>query len=330
MNSDPSRNALLNVDNLTKHFPIYTGVFSRVNGFVRAVDGVSFQVEGGKTLSLVGESGCGKTTAGRCILRLIEPTAGKIVFDGIVLNDLKGKDLRALRRRMQPVFQDPFGSLNPRMTVYSVLSEILSVHRLVPRNRRRDRIDELLQMVGLSPENADRYPHEFSGGQRQRIGLARALAVEPDLIVADEPISALDVSIQAQILNLMMDLQRRLGLTYIFISHDLSVVRHISDYVAVMYLGRIVEKGSVNDIFESPVHPYTKALLAAAPTPDPDKKRTRLVLQGDVPSPINPPPGCHFHPRCPHATPACRHTEQILATVKDGHQAACHVFAPPN
>lgn len=319
---------LLRVENLKKYFPIYTGVFSRITGVVKALDGISFDVQRGKTLSLVGESGCGKTTAGRCILRLIEPTSGTVIFDGIPINTLKTRELRMLRRRMQPVFQDPFGSLNPRMTVYSVLSEILAVHNIVPRNKRRDRVYELLEMVGLSAESADRYPHEFSGGQRQRIGIARALAVEPELIVADEPISALDVSIQAQILNLLMDLQRRLGLTYIFISHDLSVVRHISDHVAVMYLGRIVEIGNTEDIFEKPVHPYTKALLAAAPTPDPDRKRMRIILQGDVPSPINPPSGCHFHPRCPDATDSCKLQDQALTPVADGHAAACHIHAP--
>ncbi|HOJ33288.1 MAG TPA: dipeptide ABC transporter ATP-binding protein [Candidatus Hydrogenedentes bacterium] len=324
---DP-HDVLLRVENLKKYFPIYTGVFSRVTGVVKAVDGISFSVQRGKTLSLVGESGCGKTTAGRCILRLIEPTSGTTIFDGISINTLKPHDLRRLRRRMQPVFQDPFGSLNPRMTVYSVLAEILAVHNLVPRNKRRDRIYELLEMVGLSPESADRYPHEFSGGQRQRIGIARALAVEPELIVADEPISALDVSIQAQILNLLMDLQRRLGLTYIFISHDLSVVRHISDHVAVMYLGKIVEIGSAEDIFERAVHPYTKALLAAAPTPDPDRKRTRIILQGDVPSPINPPSGCPFHPRCPDAKDSCKHQDQVLTAVTEEHAAACHIHVP--
>lgn len=330
MTTAASNGALLRVEGLVKHFPVYSGVFSRVTGAVRAVDGVSFTVAKGKTLSLVGESGCGKTTVGRCVLRLIEPTAGLVQFDGIDVTALKGNALRALRRRMQPVFQDPFGSLNPRMTVYSVLSEILAVHRLAPRERRRDRVYELLETVGLSSDSADRYPHEFSGGQRQRIGIARALAVEPDLIIADEPISALDVSIQAQILNLLMDLQHRLRLTYLFISHDLSVVRHISDHVAVMYLGRIVETGSVDDIFDRPIHPYTKALLAAAPTPDPERKRMRIILAGDVPSPIHPPSGCHFHPRCPDAVDACRGTEQRLVEVARGHFAACSVHARSN
>jgi len=328
VSAESKRAPLLEVDDLVVHFPIRKGVFSRVTGAVRAVDGVSFSIARGETLSLVGESGSGKTTCGRAILRLIEPTGGKVVFDGVTVSSLGRRDLRALRKRMQIVFQDPFGSLNPRMTVYSVIAEILATHRICPRGKRRDRVIELLDLVGLPPESADRYPHEFSGGQRQRIGIARALAVEPDLIVADEPVSALDVSIQAQILNLLEELQQRLGLTYLFIGHDLSVVRHISDKVAVMYLGRIVEFGTVADIFERPVHPYTKALLSAAPVPDPDAKHERQILVGDVPSPIRPPSGCHFHPRCPNAQDACKKRLQALRERDAGHFAACHVHAP--
>lgn len=316
---------LLQVDGLVKHFPVRKGVFSRVAGHVKAVDGLSFALPKGKTLSLVGESGSGKTTAGRAILRLIEPSAGRVVFDGVDVGGLDRRGLRALRRRMQIIFQDPYGSLNPRMTVYSVLAEAMAAHGLVPREGRRARVAELLDMVGLSAEAADRYPHEFSGGQRQRIGIARALAVEPDLIVADEPVSALDVSVQAQILNLMEDLQTRLGLTYLFIGHNLSVIRHISDYVAVMYLGRIVEYGTSEDIFARPVHPYTKALLSAVPVPDPTKKPDRILLTGDVPSPINPPSGCPFHPRCQDAQPECARREQTLTVVDGVHAAACHV-----
>ncbi|MFO7974135.1 MAG: dipeptide ABC transporter ATP-binding protein [Candidatus Hydrogenedentota bacterium] len=328
MNDNARKQDLLVVDGLVKHFAVKGGVFSRILGQVRAVDGVSFAIPKGKTLSLVGESGSGKTTAGRSILRLIEPSQGRVLFNGVELTKLGRREMRRYRKSMQIIFQDPYGSLNPRMTVYNVLSEILSTHKLVPRAHRRERVYEILELVGLPPESADRYPHEFSGGQRQRIGIARALAVEPDLIVADEPISALDVSIQAQILNLMRDLQEQLGLTYLFIAHDLSVVRHISDYVAVMYLGRIVERGSVQDIFERPVHPYTRALLAAAPVPNPHLERKREPLAGDVPSPINPPSGCHFHPRCPDAVPLCSVTEQYLVEVSSGHCVACNVHAP--
>ncbi len=324
----PENDALLRVENLTTHFPVRQGVFARVTNHVRALDGVSFSVPRGTTLSLVGESGSGKTTCGRSLLRLIEPTAGRVVFDGVDVTTLPRKELRAMRKRMQLIFQDPFSSLNPRMTVFGMLSEVLRVHRVVPRDQRRARVEELLQLVGLPPESASRYPHEFSGGQRQRIGIARAIAAEPDLIVADEPVSALDVSIQAQILNLLNDLQERLGLTYLFIGHDLSVVKHISDHVAVMYLGRIVEIGTVEDVFERPTHPYTRALLSAVPVPDPDRPDDRIVLEGDVPSPINPPSGCPFHPRCPEALEACSRTDQRLIEVAPGHSAACHVHAP--
>ena len=328
--SAPPTGPILQVDALVKHFPVRKGVFSRVTGAVRAVDGVSFHVQAGRTLSIVGESGCGKTTVGRCVLRLIEPTSGRILFHGRDINQLGRGELREARKHLQIIFQDPFGSLNPRMTVYSMLSEIFAAHKLAPRRVWRERVVELLDSVGLPADCADRYPHEFSGGQRQRLGIARALAVQPELIVADEPVSALDVSIQAQILNLLTDLQSRLGLAYILISHDLAVVRHVSDAVAVMYLGRIVETGSVSEVFDNPVHPYTKALLAAVPVPDPEHKRTRIILPGDVPSPLHPPSGCHFHPRCPDATDACAKRSQCLVDVTPGHLAACHVHAPEN
>jgi oligopeptide transport system ATP-binding protein len=320
---------LVVVRDLVKHFPVKQGVFSRTVGAVQAVDGVSFTIPRGKTLSLVGESGSGKTTTGRLVLRLIEPTSGEILFDGAPVSTLKKGELRRLRKRMQLIFQDPFGSLNPRMTVAAMLGEVIRAHAVVPRDRTRGRILELLDLVGLPAAAADRYPHEFSGGQRQRIGIARAVAAEPDLIVADEPASALDVSIQAQILNLLEDLQARLGLTYLFIGHDLSVVRHISDVVAVMYLGRIVETAPVETLFENPVHPYTRALLAAAPVPDPDARRKRVLPPGDIPSPINPPSGCRFHPRCPDAQPECGRREQHLVEVAPGHFVACAVQAKP-
>ncbi|MBI2422579.1 MAG: dipeptide ABC transporter ATP-binding protein [Candidatus Hydrogenedentes bacterium] len=317
--------ALLQVRDLTKRFPVRRGVFSQITGYVRAVDGISFDIPRGKTLALVGESGSGKTTAGRAILRLIEPTSGSVRFDGQEVTTLNKHDLRALRKRMQLIFQDPYGSLNPRMTVYNVLSEAMAIHGLA-RGRRRERVYELLDQVGLADTAADRYPHEFSGGQRQRIGIARALAVEPDILIADEPVSALDVSVQAQILNLLAQLQQDLGLTYLFIGHDLSVVRHISDEVAVMYLGKIVEMGPVDALFSAPVHPYTKALLSAVPVPDPDAHKHRILVQGDVPSPMNPPSGCRFHPRCPDATSACAITEPQLEG--ESHRAACLVHAP--
>jgi len=328
MNALHKQNDLLVIRDLVKHFPVTRGVLARPVGAVRAVDGISFSIPRGKTLSLVGESGSGKTTAGRAILRLIEPTSGTVQFDGIDVTALDRKELRALRKRMQIIFQDPYGSLNPRMTVYSVLAEALAAHDIVQRAGARDRVFHLLDLVGLSPEAADRYPHEFSGGQRQRIGIARALAVEPDLIIADEPVSALDVSIQAQILNLLEDLQDQFGLTYLFIGHNLSVVRHISDYVAVMYLGRIVEIGTTADIFGTPTHPYTKALLSAVPVPIPGAKQQRQVLHGDVPSPINPPPGCHFHPRCPDCIADCRLRDPHLVPITPAHSAACLVHAP--
>jgi len=316
--------ALLTVTDLTKHFPIRKGFLSRTVGHVRAVDGVSFSVHRGETLGLVGESGCGKTTTGRCILRLVEPTAGSIRFDGQEVVGLSRRDLRALRRRMQIVFQDPYSSLNPRKTVRSMLAEVLTVHGLASRSELDDRVGALLQQVGLSSSQAGRYPHEFSGGQRQRLGIARALAVSPELIVADEPVSALDVSIQAQIVNLLRDLQRDLRLTYVFIAHDLSVVEHISDRVAVMYLGTLVELASSEELYRGPRHPYTVSLLSAIPVPDPDRPRKRIVLAGDVPSPTNPPSGCRFHPRCFMAKDICAKEVPPLREVSPGHQSACH------
>ncbi|MBI1795984.1 MAG: ABC transporter ATP-binding protein [Candidatus Eisenbacteria bacterium] len=297
---------------------------SRVVGHVRAVDGVTFDVAPGEVLGLVGESGCGKTTTGRCILRLIESTSGSVRFDGREVTTMGKRELRALRREMQIVFQDPYSSLNPRLTVGSMLTEALTIHRLARGAAARERVAELLRLVGLHPDHARRYPHEFSGGQRQRIGVARALAVNPRLIVADEPVSALDVSIQAQIINLLRDLQRRMGLTYLFVAHDLSVVEHISDRVAVMYLGRIAELASSEALYREPAHPYTVSLLSAIPVPDPARRRKRIVLKGDVPSPARPPSGCRFHPRCFMARPLCSEQEPLLREVRPGHWSACH------
>jgi oligopeptide transport system ATP-binding protein len=315
---------LLKVENLTKHFPIRRGLLSRTVGQVRAVDGVSFEIAKGEVLGLVGESGCGKTTTGRCILRLIEPTSGKVIFDGRDVTAMDRRALRAMRREMQIVFQDPYSSLNPRLTVGSMLGEALAIHHIAKGAAARERIAELLTQVGLSPDHARRYPHEFSGGQRQRVGVARALAVGPRLIVADEPVSALDVSIQAQIINLLRDLQRKLGLTYLFVAHDLAVVEHLSDRVAVMYLGRIVELALREELFRAPQHPYTAALLSAIPVPDPSRRRRRIVLKGDVPSPANPPSGCPFHPRCFMAQPVCAQDVPLLREVAPGRWAACH------
>ncbi len=318
------RDSLLQVTGLVKHFAIRRGLFGRSTSAVRAVDGVDLQIARGETLGVVGESGCGKSTLGRLVLRLIEPTAGQIVFDGQDLASLDAAGLRAQRKTMQIIFQDPFSSLNPRMTVGQTLAEPLMLHDL-HRGRHRERVDELLQTVGLAAEHARRYPHEFSGGQRQRVGIARALAVEPKLIVCDEAVSALDVSVQAQVVNLLQDLQRRFGLSYLFIAHDLAVVKHIATRIAVMYLGRIVEIGDKRSLFETPRHPYTQALLAAIPLPEPGRRRARTVLGGDVPSPVNPPAGCHFHTRCPHAQPLCSQQAPPLEAAA-GQAVACHFW----
>ncbi len=316
---------LLEVENLKKYFPIRGGLLGRVKGWVKAVDDVSLHVDDGETLGLVGESGCGKTTVGRSILRLIEPTEGKVRFEGNDFLSLSGEDLRRMRRRMQIIFQDPYSSLNPRMTVEGIVGEALTVHGVARGLERRRMVEQLLTKVGLSPRHIGRYPHEFSGGQRQRIGIARALALSPKFIVCDEAVSALDVSIQAQILNLLMDLQQELGLSYLFIAHDLSVVEHISDRVAVMYLGKVAEVAPSTTIYEHPLHPYTRALLSAIPIPDPLNKRPRIKLEGDVPSPVNPPPGCNFHTRCPLAEERCKRELPVLRDVGGGHTVACHL-----
>ena len=320
---------LIDVRDLQMHFPVTKGVIfqSRV-GEVKAVDGVSFQIMRGETLGLVGESGSGKTTLGRCILQLLRPTGGQVRFRGEYLTELPGKDIRALRRELQIIFQDPYGSLNPRMTVGSIVEEPLIIHKLGDKDERKRRVAELFEVVGLNPNMMDRYPYEFSGGQRQRIGIARALAVNPTFIVCDEPVSALDVSIQAQVINLLRSLQERFELTYLFIAHDLSVVRHISDRVAVMYLGKIVEITDRDELYRDPKHPYTRALLSAVPIPDPvvEATRERIILTGDVPSPINPPSGCSFHPRCPFAMDVCREVTPVLKSTSEGHSVACHLY----
>lgn len=322
-------NLLMEVRDLQMHFPVSKGVIfqSRV-GDIKAVDGVSFQIMRGETLGLVGESGSGKTTLGRCILQLLKPTGGQVRFRGQDLTQLSGKEMRPLRRELQVIFQDPYGSLNPRMTVGSIVEEPLIIHKQGNREERRRRVGELFEVVGLNPSMMDRYPNEFSGGQRQRIGIARALAVNPTFIVCDEPVSALDVSIQAQVINLLSSLQERFDLTYLFIAHDLSVVRHISDRVAVMYLGKIVEITDRDELYQDPKHPYTRALLSAVPIPDPviEASRERIVLTGDVPSPIDPPSGCSFHPRCPFAMDVCREETPALKPTSEGHSVACHLY----
>jgi peptide/nickel transport system ATP-binding protein/oligopeptide transport system ATP-binding protein len=317
---------LLEVEGLKKHFPIYKGVFSKVSGYVHAVDGVSFRIGRGETLGLVGESGCGKSTVGRTLLKLLEPTDGTIRVTGEDITRLAGESLLPYRRRMQMIYQDPYASLNPRMTAGEIVGEPLIVHQIGTQEERRKRVAALFERVGLRPEAVNAYPHEFSGGQRQRIGIARALALNPELIVGDEPVSALDVSIQAQIINLLMDLQDEYKLSYLFVAHDLAVVEHISHRVAVMYLGRIVEMTDKRSLFEMPLHPYTEALLSAVPIPKRSARgRKRVILKGDVPSPINPPPGCHFHTRCPYAMPRCRQEVPTLREVTPAHWASCHL-----
>jgi oligopeptide transport system ATP-binding protein len=323
----PSAKPLLRITDLVKNFPVRRGLWSGAAEQVHAVDRVSFEIAAGETLGLVGESGCGKSTTGRCILRLTEPTAGEIWFDGRDVTALSGPTRRALTRDMQIIFQDPYASLDPRMTVGAIIGEALIIHRLAKSRRAfEERIVELLETVGLSADHMRRYPHEFSGGQRQRIGIARALAVSPKLIVCDEPVSALDVSIQAQVINLLEDLQQQFGLTYLFIAHDLSVVEHISTRVAVMYLGRIVETAAADALYAAPKHPYTQALLSAVPIPDPTAKRQRIRLEGDVPNPIHPPAGCHFHTRCPKAMPRCAIEAPVRQELAPGHSVACHLY----
>lgn len=315
---------LLKVENVTKSFPIFGGIFSREVASVKAVQGISFELNKGETLGLVGESGCGKSTLGRCLVRLHDTTSGKIIYNGKDITHIQGEELRETRKKIQIIFQDPFASLNPRMTIGSILEEPLIIHDLYQSAKdRQDRIHELIDLVGLRREHLNRYPHEFSGGQRQRVGIARALAVNPDLIVCDEPVSALDVSIQAQVINLLMELQQKLGLTYIFIAHDLKVVEHVSTKVAVMYLGKIVEMAEAEELYRNPKHPYTKALMSAIPVPDPRRKEERIILTGDVPSPINPPSGCHFHPRCPMAIADCKTIVPPLEEKSKDHIAAC-------
>jgi oligopeptide/dipeptide ABC transporter ATP-binding protein len=317
---------LLSVDDLKVHFPIKKGLLSKTVGYVYAVDGVSFALKKGQTLGLVGESGCGKTTTGLAILKLIESTDGKIIFRENDISQLTKQQLRTLKREMQIIFQDPYSSLNPRMTVNQILNDPMQIHGVFPGSERKERIAYLLEKVGLTPEQGRRYPHEFSGGQRQRIGIARALALNPLLIIGDEPVSALDVSIQAQIINLLIDLQGEFDLSYIIIAHDLAVVEHICDHIAVMYLGKIVEMASYKDLYTHAKHPYTQALLSAIPVPDPKTSKQRMILKGDVPSPINPPPGCYFHPRCPHRMEICDKDEPVIKDIRDDHCVACYLY----
>lgn len=322
---DKVNNNILEIKNLTKFFPIKKGLLSSSKAVVKAVDNVSFTIKKGQTLGLVGESGCGKTTTGRTILRLHEPTSGNIIFDGV---DITKVDMKPYRKKMQIIFQDPYASLNPRMTVSDIIGEPLEIHNIGNKAERVDRIYSLLETVGLNREHANRYPHEFSGGQRQRVGIARALAVQPEFVVCDEPISALDVSIQAQIVNMLEDLQQSMGLTYLFIAHDLSMVKHISNMVGVMYLGKLVELADSNEIYSKPLHPYTQALLSSIPIADPveSRKKSRVVLEGDVPSPINPPSGCRLRTRCPYATDKCREVEPEFKEAAPGHMVACHLI----
>ena len=316
---------LVRVKNLKKYFPIHGGVLGGVIAWVKAVDDVSFDIYEGETLGLVGESGSGKTTAGKTILQLYRPTDGEVYFEGKLINNLKGEELRKLRRNMQIIFQDPYGSLNPRMPISEIIGEPLVVHRLIKnRNEMLDRVVEVMELVGLRPEYLNRYPHEFSGGQRQRIGIARAIILNPKFVVCDEPVSALDVSIQSQVINLLNDLQEKLKLTYLFIAHDLAVIRHMCDRVVVMYLGKVMEIAENQELFENPLHPYTQALLSAVPVPDPEVKKERIILKGDIPSPINPPSGCVFHTRCPVAMPICKEVKPELREIKPGHFIACH------
>ncbi len=327
--SAAAEHPLLRVRHLSKHFPVRRGAFGRVSGLLTAVDDISMDLDAGQTLGLVGESGCGKTTAGRAILRLVEPSAGEIMFAGHDLMRLGAKALRRLRPRMQIVFQDPYASLNPRMNVSQMLEEAMRIHGIETRATLAKRVDELLDIVGLSPRYRGRYPHEFSGGQRQRIGIARALSLRPKLVVCDEAVSALDVSIQAQILNLLKDLQAEFGLAYLFISHDLNVVRYMADRIAVMYLGQIVEQSDASALFTEPKHPYTRALLAANPVPDPRLQQAMQPLRGDVPSPLDPPPGCAFHPRCPQIMPHCKERKpSLLEDQASGHAVRCHLYTP--
>ncbi|MBU8712975.1 dipeptide ABC transporter ATP-binding protein [Brevibacillus sp. HD3.3A] len=325
MTADQTKKPLLEVQNLKQHFPIKGGILGRTVNHVKAVDDVSFTIFEGETLSIVGESGCGKSTTGRAILRLDEPTSGSVFFEGKDLLAMSKSQMRSMRKDLQVIFQDPFASLNPRQSVAQILGEALAIQNIVPANQRRERIIELLSHVGLRPDQIDRFPHEFSGGQRQRIGIARALAMQPKLIICDEAVSALDVSIQAQVLNLLKSLQKEFKLTYLFISHDLGVVRHISDRVMVMYLGKVVEIADKKSLFDSPQHPYTQALLSAIPVPDVSKKQERIILRGDVPSPINPPQGCRFHTRCPLAVERCKTEVPALTNVHSTHQVACHL-----